>query len=131
MEDESIEDTYDWLDTDENYPLDSAHTFGWRPWVRPQGVISSDNDWLSPWCEEHNVCVRDQKTANVASSDEERREWIAEHRDRLVKKCLEQQARKKSFAALTQISQYVPPAPVSVQQIAEEIRAVKGTKIRL
>lgn len=88
MPSEPIEDTYDWLDTDQNYPLDPDHTFGWRQ--RDQ-IAGTEDGWLSPWCEEHNTCVRPQRTAHVNSSEEEKRTWIRENRAWIEAVCRDQQ----------------------------------------
>lgn len=93
MKEESIEDTYDWLDTDENYPLDPTHIFGWKH-LNPHGV-GNKPEWLRPYCTEHDHIVRAQPTASPDSSDEERREWITENRSKLVKECQQQEERKQ------------------------------------
>lgn len=130
---ESLEDTseYDWLDTDQNYPLDPPHTYGWRE-QNGQGPTPSDVDedgivWLYPWCEEHNVCVRTQRTAMATSSSEERREWIADHRKKLDLKCVEQMGRRMPRWATPAVSvvQQAQQAIVS-QQTAEAIKKSLG-----
>lgn len=122
MSDESLEDTYDWLDTDENYPLDPIHVFGWQE--HPSMAL-----WLRPWCEEHGNVVREQATAEMTSSEEDRREWIAENRQKLVKTCNEMQKTQK-YARRGQMTWASPSAgPATVTHVAVWDAASGGNRV--